>query len=198
MGRKSRLAGQLSGRERDELAKLLLSEVLGALRAARLLRSCRVVSPDRGMLDLAARAGARVVAEAKDAGVNSAVLAGLAEVNSLSDVLVIPADLPLLGPPELGHLIHAKSGGVDAVIAPSRGFDGTNALFFDGAHRFPLSYDDDSFWNHLAGAAGDGLSVRVCTDPGLTFDVDSPEDLRALALTPSKRPSAEFARRVLG
>ena len=195
--RKSRLSGLLDGPEREEFARLLLADVLRVLGRAGLIRLCHVVSPDERMLDLAARKGARTVREPGDDGVNSAVSRGLGAVQGASQVLVIPADLPLLRPSELLRLARAMSTGADVGIAPSRGFDGTNALAFAGPPRFPLRYDDDSFWNHLSGAAREGLAVHVCTEEGLMFDVDSPDDFRALAGSRSKRPSAAFARRVL-
>ncbi len=196
-GRKSRLSGLLGKAEREEFARLLLADVLHALRGAGMLESCYVVSPDAEMLSLAAGCGAQNVTEPGDEGVNSAVARGLRAVRGPSSVLVLPSDLPLLEAPELRRLLGAGPPAVGAVIAPSRGFDGTNALLFSLASPLPLSYDDNSFWNHLAGAARRGLSVRVCTEPGLMFDVDSAEDFSALARSDSARPSARFARRVL-
>lgn len=196
-GKKSRLGGVLDADEREEFARLLLTDVLGELRKAKLLHSSRVVSPDRGVLEIADQAGARAVTERAAAGFDRAVARGTRGLRKLQDVLIIPADLPLLRAPELLHLLEARADGFDAVMAPSRAFDGTNAMLFSLAAPVPLSYDNDSFRNHLSGAALKGLSVRVCTEPGLTFDVDSPSDLEALARSGSKRPSAEFARRVM-
>jgi len=195
--RKSRLSGLLSNSEREEFARLLLAGVLRVIRASGLLGRCHVVSPDKGMLDLARRMGSRTLSEESDTGVNSAVFRGLGAVRGESDVLVIPADLPLLKSSDLKHLLEVRSAGVDVAIAPSRAFDGTNALLFAKSARFPLSYDDNSFWNHLAGAAKGGLSVGVRTDRGLMFDVDSPEDFSALAKSGSVRRSADFARSIL-
>ena len=197
-GKKSRLARVLDEEEREEFAGLLLAEVLGEVRKAGLLRSCSVVSPDKTILGTAERAGARTVPEEEAAGFDAAVARGLRGVRGHPDVLIIPADLPLLEATELLHLLEARLDGFGAVIAPSRAFDGTNAMLFSLSAPVPLSYDDDSFWNHLSGAARRGLSVRVCTEPGLTFDVDSPSDFEALALSESRRPPAEFARRVTG
>lgn len=198
LSRKSRLSGLLSRPEREEFARLLLAGALKVLKEAGLLASSYVVSPDGAMLDLAARAGSRTVTEPEDMGVNSAVQTGIGEIGLGADVLVIPADLPLLKPSDLRHMMEVRSCGADVVLAPSHAFDGTNALLFNSSESFPLSYDDNSFWNHLAGAAGRGFSVAVCTDHGLTFDVDSPEDFRELARSASRGEPAGFARRTLG
>jgi 2-phospho-L-lactate/phosphoenolpyruvate guanylyltransferase len=196
-GKKSRLTGVLDGEEREEFVRLMLIEVLRELKSAGLILSSRVVSPDKGILEIAERAGAQVVAEKAASGFDRAVARGVRGVRGRPDVLVIPADLPLLRAAELTHLLEVRSDGFDVAMAPSRAFDGTNAMLFSLSAPVPLSYDDDSFRNHLSGAARRGLSVRVCTKPGLTFDVDSPSDLEALARSGSKRPSARFARRVM-
>ena len=196
-GRKSRLSGFLAKTQREEFAKLLFVDVAGALQGAGLLPTTYVVSPDPAVLALASRLGSRTVAEPGDAGVNSAVAKGLDAISSQSHVLVIPADLPLLRASELRHIVAMASYGVDVGVSPSRAFDGTNALLFRKSSRPALSFDRDSFWNHLSASGKRGFSVGVCTEAGLMFDVDSPDDLRALAKSRSKRMSAEFARRAL-
>lgn len=196
--KKSRLSGVLGRGQRERFAGLLLADALGALRGAGFLRSSYVVSSDESMLSLAARLGSRTVKEPEDMGVNSAVARGLDAVRGNPQVLVIPADLPLLRASELKHMARISGSGAEVAIAPSLAFDGTNALLFEKAINPALSYDRDSFWNHLEGFGGQGLRVAVCTEPGVMFDVDSPEDLRLLARSSSQRPSAEFARRVLG
>lgn len=196
-GVKSRLSGLVSADQRREFAVLMLNDVLGIIRRAGLIDDCYVVSSDNRILTQGTRLGAQSIKEPGDRGVNSAVIRGIKETGGPDTVLVIPSDLPLLKASELRHLLAVKSSGVDVVMAPSKGFDGTNALAFSGASDFRLSYDSDSFWNHLAGAASDGASVCVCTEPGLMFDVDSFEDFRALARRHENSPSVRFAKRTL-
>lgn len=195
--KKSRLSGLLAAPEREEFSRLLLVGVLRALREARLIGSTYVVSSDRRVLAIALRSGSKAVSEPNDVGVNGAVARALTTAGKVEDVLVIPSDLPLIRGADLLHLIRIKSQGVDAVIAPSLAFDGTNALLYGPHSGFNLSYDDDSFWNHLVSLARNGLATGVCTDRGLTFDVDTPDDFRALGRLRSSRPPAEFARKKL-
>lgn len=192
---KSRLAGILSEYQRREFANLLLTDVLGALKEAGLLSVTHVISSDRAILRLAERLGAKGIPELQDSGVNSAVARGISEANR-ENVLVLPSDLPLLRRYEIQRVIELKSAGVDLVMAPSSAFDGTNALLFSPRNRFPLSYDNNSFWNHLAASARKSLSTAVCCQRGLMFDVDSPEDFHSLARSRSDRPSAVFARKI--
>jgi 2-phospho-L-lactate guanylyltransferase len=194
-GAKSRLSSVLSRGERQQLESLLLSGVLKALREADLLATTHVVSSDPEILRLAMSSGAGVVREASDQGVNSAVEAGVGALGLPLKVLVLPSDLPLLHASQLRHIV-SLSESLQVVIAPSASFNGTNALVFPPGVGLPLSYDNNSFWNHVRASGRKGLSVGVVTKPGLTFDLDSPEDLRSLARTGANVPVVAFARGV--
>ena len=195
-GGKSRLSGFLSQAQRDEFSRLLLEDVLGTVAEAGLAQSCFVVSSDRNILDLAASHGTLGVPEEGDSGVNDAVEAG-ARASGADMILVLPSDLPLLTPADVGAIIGLGAGGMDVVITPSVAFDGTNALLYPAAAGLRLSYDRNSFWNHLASAASSGLSVGVSTRPGVMLDIDSPDDFRGLASSGSERRAARFSRRVV-
>ena len=194
-GAKSRLAPILSLPARRELEFLLLAGVLRALSEAELLAETYVITSDPQILRLAAGSGASVVEESKDQGVNAAVEAGVRALGRPAKVLVLPSDLPLLRASEVKHLMRLSEL-LRVVIAPSASFNGTNALLFPPNAGFALSYDRDSFWNHIRGSSRQGLSVAVSSEPGLTFDLDSPEDLRFLAKLRTRSSAAEFARRV--
>jgi 2-phospho-L-lactate guanylyltransferase len=192
---KSRLSSVLSARARVEFSKLLLEDVLRVLSGAGLIDVTHVVTPDRETLRLAGGFGARGVAEEKDQGVNAAVQRGIKEAGHPERVLVIPSDLPLLQVSDMKEVLRLISVGLDVVITPSQGFDGTNALAFSPDSGLMLSYDQNSFWNHLASAARKNLTTAVSCRRGLMFDVDSPQDFRMLARTNMTRPSVRFARR---
>ena len=192
---KSRLAGVLSASQRREFAKLLLVDLLEVLSDAGLVGSTYVVSSDRQALRIALKLGACGIREEKDRGVNSAVLEGINGSGSPEVVLVLPSDLPLVRASEVKAILGLKSSGFGVVISPSRGFTGTNALAYSPSSGLVLSYDDDSFWNHLASAARGGLKTAVSSRFGIMFDVDSPEDFRSLARSSIQRESVEFARR---
>ncbi len=194
-GAKSRLSGVLSAAQRRQFTRILLTDLLDALAGAGVLGSTHVVTSDGELARFASSLGAGEIRETRDQGVNSAVLRGVKEAGSPDTVVVIPSDLPLIRPTDVKRVLRLRSYGVDVVITPSLGFNGTNALAFPADSDFALSYDNDSFWNHLASAARNGLTTAVCCRPGIMFDVDSPEDFKALADTRVDRPSADFARR---
>lgn len=196
-GAKSRLSGVLSVEERGDLTRWLLANVLRAVEGAGVLESCHVVSSDKGILRLAAAAGASTVPEVGDTGVNGAVRRGVRAAGGSRSVLVFPCDLPLLRAVDVRQVLSLHSEGMAVVISPSRAFDGTNALLCPTRPPFRLSYDRNSFWNHLRTAGGRGLPVAVCTREGILFDVDTPDDLRTLARSRSPPPGVRFPRRLL-
>jgi 2-phospho-L-lactate guanylyltransferase len=186
----------LDADQRRRLAELMLADVLGVFRGADLSLRCYVVSSDLEALALARRLGGGTIAEPRNEGVNAAVEMGMRTLGRNHDFMVAPSDLPLLAPGEIKRALNLKRI-FDCVISPSRLFDGTNLLVFSGRAAPALSYDSDSFWNHIGGAAKEGLSLAVCCGEGVMFDVDTPEDLRTLARIRRRIPSAEFAKEAL-
>ncbi len=182
--------------QRRRLAQLMLADVLEVFRSAGLLPRCYVVSSDLEVLALVRRLGARTIAEPRDEGVNAAVGTGVRTLGRDRDFMVVPSDLPLLAPREVKTALTLKRC-FDCVISPSRPFDGTNLLVFSGRTAPALSYDSDSFWSHVGGAARMCLSLAVYCGEGVLSDVDTPEDLRALSRTRRRVPSAEYAKEAL-
>lgn len=194
--RKSRLSRLLDPNQRCRLAELMLVDVLAAFRRAGLLPRCYVISSDVKVLTFARRLGARTISEPRDEGVNAAVRIGVKTLGRDRDFMVVPSDLPLLTSYEVKTALALKRD-FDCVISPSRSFDGTNLFIFSGKNAPALSYDSDSFWNHVSGAARKGLSLAVCCNEGVLYDVDTPEDLRVLSRKRKRIPSAGFAKEAL-
>ncbi|HZW85274.1 MAG TPA: 2-phospho-L-lactate guanylyltransferase [Nitrososphaerales archaeon] len=196
-GAKSRLSRVASKVQRDELALALLESVLGVLGDIGMLASTFVVTSDPRARSVATELGACEVMEKSDIGVNGAVEAGESACPTYPDVLVLPSDLPFLVGADVRSLIETRRRGLDVVITPSRAFDGTNAYLYAKNDKVPKLYDMDSFWGHVSGVAARGLTLGVSTRPGLTFDVDSPEDLRLLSNSRKRSRVAEIARGLL-
>jgi len=176
---KSRLSGMLDETRRRGLALSMLERVLRAIVGAGLGGSCFLVTSDGEASLLAKRLGVKCLLEPKDAGVNSAVRRAVRSLRSFNSFLVVPADLPLLSARDVAAVLSLRTRD-SVVISPSASFSGTNLLLFGRKHAPVLSYDRNSFWNHLASAASMRLVVVVCTRAGITLDLDDSRDLGVL------------------
>lgn len=194
--RKSRLSAILGMEERRRLSELMLLDVLRAFRKAGLLQRCYVITSDEEALSLVQREGAQTITEEEDQGVNAAVRAGMKTLEHSRDVMVVPSDVPEFTADEINDVLDLKST-FGCVVSPSRSFDGTNLLFFSADAIPALSYDSDSFWNHLTDAAKSSISLAVYCGAGIMSDVDTPEDLRALSVIKRRTSSAEFLKEAL-
>ncbi len=194
---KARLAHLLGAADRGRLSLLMLQDVFDVLEEAGLAHACVLVSSDPDALRAAKTRGAIPLRESTNRGVNAAVRAGI-RGSDASHFLVLPADLPVLRRSDIDRIIGLKQAGADVVISPSSAFDGTNVLLASKGRMPKLSYDRDSFWNHLDNAAKKSLTLAVYTSTGVMFDIDTEEDLRRLARLRINRRSVVFARARLG
>jgi 2-phospho-L-lactate guanylyltransferase len=173
---KRRLAPALAPVERRLLAIAMLEDVLAALAGTAGLDRPVVVSPDREVWHRAEALGCRVVEEHQPgpAGLNASLVRAAAAAGG-DGLVVVAADLPLATPAGLAEVVAAARDAA-VVVVPSHDGDGTNVLAWHERASFRPAFGPGSAARHLAEAG----AVRV-DDPGLALDVDTPEDLRAVA-----------------
>src|SRR5437870_3838944 len=194
---KQRLVPALEPTERRELARAMLSDVLAALRAAR-LDGVWVVTRDPEVVGLAAAFGAEPLASlgpVENSSHTSAVAFAQAEAarRGARVFLTVPGDVPCVTADEIRALAAAVADGAPA-FAPSRSGFGTNGVALTPPDTMPLKFGEPSFQNHLAAARALGLEPRVTVLPGLALDVDAPEDVAALATAGGTTESARVVR----
>jgi 2-phospho-L-lactate guanylyltransferase len=176
---KSRLSPNLSPLERGALTLAMLEDVLDASLEVSGWETW-VVSPDEVVLEIAARRGAAVLAEAKPP-----LLAAIRQVERLArereaDALaVLPGDVVLVTVPALTSALRTLGS---VVLAPSSG-GGTNFLLRRPPRVIPPRFGPDSFRRHLEQARTLGLPVAVVDRPELSFDLDLPADILMLLHT---------------
>lgn len=173
---KTRLKDALDDRERVELVRSMLAAVLDASIAARSIQQTIVVSPERDLIP-------STIPVLADSG--ESLNAALAEAGAMlrefrcHEVVVLPADLPLITAEEIDTLVQAaRQGGFS--IAPDATGTGTNALCLVSNRPFGFQFGPDSFQLHLQEARRMGLEPQIVRSPGLAFDVDSPAELEQM------------------
>lgn len=180
-----RLAGILDASARRVLQEAMLTDVLAACRRCDRLAATIVVTSDPDAARIAGATGARVVPDhSPPRGIDAAVSLGLAaaEGDATSAAVVLFADLPLLAAADLAALLDAAPDD-PVTIAVSRDHTGTNALVLRPPSVMPPALGPGSLARHEERAAGLGIAMKTIDLPGLTIDVDTPDDLAAFLRT---------------
>jgi 2-phospho-L-lactate guanylyltransferase len=204
---KGRLGPWLDPLERRLVAIAMFEDVVAALRAVPGLEAPVVVSPDREVWRRAEAIGCRVVEEPPaggsgglkpgppvdqgsaglkersgrppvdqgSGGLNAALALAAAGLAGAGGLLVVAADLPLASAAGFGRVLEAAEA-APVVVVPSHDGDGTNVLAWRERGSFAPRFGPDSAARHLSVPG----AVRV-DDRGLALDVDTVEDLRAVA-----------------
>ena len=173
---KQRLATALSATERVELVRRMLDHVLSTVAGCRAIDRVVVVSPERDRVP----AELPVLVDA-GTGLNEALDVARVEVRArgASELLILPADLPLLAVADLDLLIEAGRG-TGVAIATDRTGLGTNGLYLGAALDFPFRFGTRSHVAHVAVARALGVEHETLRCAGFAFDVDTPHDVRRL------------------
>jgi 2-phospho-L-lactate guanylyltransferase len=175
---KSRTA--LQDPQRTALAAAMVDDVLDVLAEVPALDEVLVVTREPQAREAAARVGATVVHDEREAGHNDAAALGAAAAvrRGAERVLLVPGDCPAIHGAEVVQLLDEEAPGV--TIVPDRHGSGTNALVLAPPEAMRPSFGPGSFARHAALARAAGLPVRIASVASLAFDVDTPEDLAAL------------------
>jgi 2-phospho-L-lactate guanylyltransferase len=181
---KTRLAEELDPRPRRALVEAMFSDVLVALRRAKLVDQVLVVSSDHNAQRIAGGYGA-MVADDEDTGHNDAASCGIERAIELGyeRVLLVPGDTPLLDPVELDGLIGRQVEPPFVLIVPDRHGTGTNALLLEPPDAMKSSFGPGSHDRHHRHATAAGITAETVEIPSLALDLDTPEDLQAVETT---------------
>jgi 2-phospho-L-lactate/phosphoenolpyruvate guanylyltransferase len=193
---KQRLSPMLPQSARTELAQAMLRDVLEAV-AEFGSDDVSLVTSDSFALDLAGSHGFEIIRDDSNLSETDAVAMAtrVCEARGIQATLVIPADIPLINASEI-ESIYKNAPQMGSVLVPAHDSRGTNAILRRPAALFALRFGDDSFAPHLGAAKATGKPCVVLSLAGIGLDIDTPEDLRQLALAPGNKRSQPLARAV--
>jgi 2-phospho-L-lactate/phosphoenolpyruvate guanylyltransferase len=165
--------------EHEELALCLALDTVAAALAAGTVRRLFVVTDDPAAREAMAAAGAWVLPDEPNAGLNPALAHGAAAAmrrSARDGVALLSADLPALRPAELDAALAAAAEHDAAFVADARG-TGTTLLATAPGRPVTPRYGQASAAAHRAAGA-----VELTGDwPSLRNDVDTAADLRTAA-----------------
>jgi len=173
---KTRLADVLAPSARIDLVRSMLTAVLEAAGNAQTVHQVIVISPERDTVP----AEIPVLADTGES-LNSALVQAHTVLREFGchEVVVLPADLPMITSAEIDELVRAGRASGFALASDAAGI-GTNALCLVSTLPFRFQFGPDSRKLHLQEAQRLGVSPQEVHLPGLEFDVDSPADLEEL------------------
>lgn len=199
---KSRLAGSIAGGIRPELAEAMLTDVLAALASAAALERVIVVSGEPAARKAAERLGAECLDDPADDGHSPAALRGIAAASEAGArcVALLPGDCPLVLAEEVDRALGGMTEGT-VVVVPDRHGSGTNGLLLSPPEAIVPSFGPASRERHLGLARDAGKTAQVDEIPSLALDLDTADDLEALAARlrtePELAPATAAALRLL-
>jgi 2-phospho-L-lactate guanylyltransferase len=193
---KQRLVGFLDEKERFELVWAMLRDVAQALCGAWRADRIVVVTRDPGVRMFAASLGWDCLAESEQVSESASVDWASAELKrrGVTAVLRLPGDVPLVTSSDIDALLSVELTLPAAVIVPSRGGRGTNALLRTPPDAFPSRFGPNSFRLHEQEAGRAGVSLVKVSNERLALDIDEPRDLARFLRKRSAGATAEFLR----
>ena len=165
--------------EHEELALCLALDTVAAALAAGTVRRLFVVTDDPAAREAMAAAGAWVLPDEPNAGLNPALAHGAAAAmrrSARDGVALLSADLPALRPAELDAALAAAAEHDAAFVADARG-TGTTLLATAPGRPVTPRYGQASAAAHRAA----GAVELTGSWPSLRNDVDTAADLRTAA-----------------
>ena len=182
---KSRLGPHLSDADRQALSFAMFHDVLECLCRAHHVDAVAVVTADRRLLDLAMRMRALAIDEGSPRGLNAAAALGTAKCveQGATSVLIVLSDLPLVTAEEIDALYADLPPAPHVRLARSHEGLGTNALLRVPPTAISTRFGGRSFQDHVSAAADAEVSCSDVDLPGLSFDIDTIDDLRELRRT---------------
>lgn len=179
---KSRLAGLITPEERAYLNQELLLQTISCLRGIPNIVEIAVISHDPNALHLSREMGVRTIQEARNTNINKALRKASEAFHAFGaeNLLILPADLPLVKPDDINGLLSCSQGEGEMIISPDRRMSGTNALFVNPIGILDYEFGLWSFKKHLEQAERKKIRIKIYNNERIAFDLDIPEDLEEL------------------
>lgn len=161
------------------LASQLLQRVLKVTREV--CDEVVVISPSRALAEIIEPSGARLVVQ-RGMGLNEGLEQARFEalVDDVDTLIVLHGDLPNLQASDVEVLCAAlpNDGAPAVAIAPDRAGTGTNGLVLRPPGVIRFRFGSGSFAAHLVEVEQAGVPLVAVNRAGLSFDLDTPDDLR--------------------
>ena len=192
---KQRLLDTLDRRQRAALVEAMLADVLAGISGAESVERLIVVTGERRAERIALHHAQRtttpleVLRDPRDVGHSEAATLGIVRAKALGAecAALLPGDCPLLDSTELDGALERMRAGRIAVIPDHHG-TGTNGLLLSPPDAIGPAFGEGSRERHTGRADRSGYEASVELVESLALDLDTPDDLAALAEALEREP----------
>ena len=176
---KQRLSKILSPVERRDFFSAMLEDILSIMVKIDFFEKIILATNCPHAISIAGRHGITHFETGPDDGLNLAAGETVNHLleNGISDMFLIPADIPLITEEEINSAIKAHPSAPSLTIIPSRDKLGSNCLLLSPPSMMPLKFGPDSYFRHLEIAQTNGLKINPMELPGFGLDIDEPTDI---------------------
>jgi 2-phospho-L-lactate/phosphoenolpyruvate guanylyltransferase len=186
---KSRLSGVMDAQSRAALSRRLFDHVFDAAVAAIGAGRVAVVTPDAALSAAIEARAAHGVVSGGDLNAALGDACRFTTSHGAQAIMVLPSDLPYLSKDNISALVSALPPAPGVVIAPDAAEQATNALALSPPDPDFFRFGPSSFAAHVEYARVQGATIEIVRQPGLAFDLDTPDDYRSfVARSPERIP----------
>ena len=195
---KQRLSKILSSEERRDFFSAMLEDVLSMMVKIDFFEKIILATNCPHAISIAGRHGITHFETGPDDGLNQAAGETVNHLleNGISDMFLIPADIPLITEEEINSVLKAHPSAPSLTIIPSRDKLGSNCILLSPPSRMPLKFGPDSYFRHLEIAQTNGLKINPMVFPGFGLDIDEPKDLFELLKAEGNTLSQKYLRQL--
>jgi 2-phospho-L-lactate guanylyltransferase len=175
---KQRLASAFDTTVRENLARVMVTDVLDAVSKSTIPERVVVFTSSTEVAHMAGEFGFEVIIETVVNGHSAAVNLMVEELSmNATQIFSIAGDLPKLRAEEIDFVMNNAIEPI--TVLPSRDGTGTNGILFLPPASIQMEYGEGSFSRHMSKASAAGHRAQVLNIPGIAFDIDTPEDVQA-------------------
>ena len=191
---KCRLKSVLNSDQRKKLFVAMLEDVLSTvmdiseLDEVSLATICPIASK------IARKYDATILSTLKDEGQTEAIkkAATIIENQGSKTILMLPADIPLATVSEIRTVIKIHENSPMITIVPAKDNLGSNCIALSPPTAMPLNFGQNSYFPHIEKARNLGIKIYSALLPGISLDIDTPEDLKKLCQKPIRTHAQKY------
>ena len=191
---KYRLKSVLKSDQRKNLFIAMLEDVLSTvtniteLEEVSLATICPIASK------IARKYDATILSTLKDEGQTEAIkkAATIIENQGSKTILMLPADIPLATVSEIRTVIKIHENSPMITIVPAKDNLGSNCIALSPPTAMPLNFGQNSYFPHIEKARNLGIKIYSALLPGISLDIDTPEDLKKLCQKPIRTHAQKY------